>query len=83
MDKPIEVYAPVDPTADYSIRNIGEGVVVINDGLMGTEIQIGEAKRRLYLMIKALDRQAAEWGVPNNLNKQGVERKQMTRKIEI
>ena len=83
MNDKIEVYAPPDQAADFTIRNVGEGVVAIHTAMDNVPIQIGEAKRVLFLMIKSLDRMAAEWGVPNDLNKQGVERKQVMRRIKI
>jgi len=79
----IEVYAPPDQAADFTIRNLGDGEVVINDGAMGTPIQIGEAKRRLFLMIKALDKQAKEWGVANNLDRKGKKKKLEQKRIMI
>lgn len=79
----IEVYAPPDNKADFTIRNLGSGEVAIHTAMDNVPIQIGEAKRVLFLMIKALDRVAADWGVPNDLDKQGVERKQVMRRIKI
>jgi len=79
----IEVYAPPDKMADFTIRNLGSGEVAIHTAMDNVPIQGGEAKRVLFLMSRALDRVAADWDVPNDLNKQGVERKQITRKIKI
>jgi hypothetical protein len=83
MTKQTEVYTPPDQAADFSIRNIGEGEIILNTTLVGTPTQIGETKRVLFLIIKALDRVAVDWGVPNDLNSRGVKIKLMKRNLKL
>ena len=55
--------------SNFSLVNKEAGLVRLRTDLFEYPIQIGEAKRILYLMLTSLDKAARDWKVANNLDK--------------
>ena len=69
--------------SNFSLVNKEAGLVRLRTHLFEDPIQIGEAKRILYLMITSLDKAAKTWKVANNLDENRKSRRLVKKTVLI
>ena len=81
--KEIIIEAAPPGGSNFSLVNKEAGLVRLRTDLFKDPIQIGEAKRILYLIITSLDTAARDWKVANNLDENRKSRRLVKKTVLI